>query len=125
MSDYLIVLVNNDNQQFIKKGKIILDEQNRARLVGALRVVDEVIIGVDKDDPSYPITETLRLVADKYPDDELIFCNGGDDRSRDGELPGPEAALCREKGITMVSGIGDTSKFDSSSRINKELGHEE
>lgn len=124
MGDYLIVLVNNDEQQMIKKGKIILNEENRARLVGALRIVDEVIIGIDKDDPSYPITESLALVADKYPHDELVFCNGGDDRSNDGELPGPEAEMCRKRGITMAFGVGGTSKFDSSSRINKETGVE-
>ena len=32
MGDYLIVIVNNDIHQMVKKGKIILDENNRARL---------------------------------------------------------------------------------------------
>lgn len=124
MGDYLIVIVNNDIHQVVKKGKIILDEQNRARLVGALKPVDEVIIGIDPEDPTWPSTLSLELVANKYPDDELIFCNGGDDRSGSGELPGPEAEMCRKKGIKMVFGVGGTSKADSSTRINQATGHE-
>jgi len=123
MGDYLIVIVNNDIHQMTKKGKIILDEKNRARLMGALRDVDEVIIGIDKEDPKWPSTETLRLVTDMYPDDELIFANGGDRPDPDA-LPGPEAEVCRERGIKMVFGAGE-GKPDSSSRINQALGHEE
>lgn len=124
MGDYLIVIVNNDIHQMVKKGKIILDEQNRARLIGALRAVDEVVIGIDPEDPAWPSTKTLELIANKYPNDELIFCNGGDDRSSSGELPGPEAEMCRQKGIKMVFGVGGTEKADSSTRINQALGHE-
>ena len=122
--DYLIVIVNNDIHQMVKKGKIILDENNRARLVGSLKPVDEVVIGIDPEDPTWPSTKTLELIANKYPDDELIFCNGGDDRSSDGELPGPEAEMCRSKGITMLFGVGGNEKADSSTRINKATGEE-
>ena len=125
MGDYLIVIVNNDIHQVVKKGKIILDENNRARLMGALRDVDEVIIGIDAEHPTYPSTKTLELIADRYPDDELIFCNGGD-RTATNALPGPEAEMCRKKGIKMVFGVGshEVEKRDSSSRINQDLGHE-
>ena len=127
MGDYLIVIVNNDIHQMTKKGKIILDENNRARLMAAIRDVDEVIIGIDPEDPTWPSTRTLELIADKYPDDELIFCNGGD-RDDTVALPGLEADLCRERGIKMVFGVGTDvrglMKPDSSSRINQALGHE-
>jgi cytidyltransferase-like protein len=128
LGDYLIVIVNNDIHQMVKKGKIILDEENRARLMAALKPVDEVIVGIDPEHPNYPSTETLRLIADKYPDDELIFANGGD-RSDADRLPGPEGDLCIERGIKMVFGVGTEVrglvKPDSSSRINQALGHEE
>lgn len=124
LGDRLLVIVNNDAQQVEKKGKIILDENNRARLMRALRVVDEVVIGIDPAGNHWPSTETLELVADKYPDDELIFANGGD-RPDPTALPGPEAEMCRKKGIKMVFGIGGETKADSSSRINQDLGHEE
>lgn len=115
LGDKLIVIVNNDKQQMIKKGKIILDEQNRTRLVEALGVVDEVVLAVDEDPP---VIETLRLIAKRYPMDELIFANGGD---RDSDTVTPEAAVCHELGIEMVYGVGG-AKSDSSTRINQALG---
>ena len=124
MGDWLIVVVNNDVQQMIKKDKIILSEDNRARLIGALRDVDEVIIAIDQDPP---VTKTLEMIANKYPNDELIFANGGD-RSDADRLPGPEGDLCVERGIKMVFGVGtDVRGFvkpDSSTRINQALGHQ-
>lgn len=123
LGDHLIVLVNNDAQQIEKKGKIILDEQNRARLMRALRDVDEVIIGIDPAGNHWPSTRTLEFVADKYQNDELIFANGGDRPSPDA-LPGPEAEMCRKKGIKMVFGVGGDTKADSSTRINQAIGHE-
>jgi cytidyltransferase-like protein len=124
LGDYLIVAVNNDAQQIEKKGKIILDEQNRARLMAALRDVDEVIIGIDPAGNHWPSTQTLELIANKYPDDELIFANGGDRPDPDA-LPGPEVEMCRQKGIQMVFGIGGETKADSSTRINQALGSED
>jgi glycerol-3-phosphate cytidylyltransferase/D-beta-D-heptose 7-phosphate kinase/D-beta-D-heptose 1-phosphate adenosyltransferase len=120
----LLVIVNNDEQQIEKKGKIILDEQNRARLMRALRDVDEVIIGIDPAGNHWPSTKTLEFIANQYSNDELIFANGGDRPDPDA-LPGPEAQMCREKGIKMVFGVGGTNKADSSTRINQALGHPE
>ena len=37
LGDKLIVIVNNDIQQHLKKGKVILDEKNRLRLMRALK----------------------------------------------------------------------------------------
>lgn len=123
LGDKLIVIVNNDIQQMTKKGKIILPEDNRARVMGALKHVDEVIVAIDKEDPKYPVTDTLSMVADRYPQDELIFCNGGDRVDPDA-IPGPEAQMCRTRGIEMVFGVGGDEKADSSTRINQELGYQ-
>jgi len=124
MGDWLIVVVNNDVQQVMKKDKIILSEDNRSRLIRALRDVDEVVVSIDQD-PS--VTRTLEMIANKYPNDELIFANGGD-RSDADRLPGPEGDLCVERGIKMVFGVGtDVRGFvkpDSSTRINQALGHQ-
>ncbi|MDB5180910.1 MAG: glycerol-3-phosphate cytidylyltransferase [Candidatus Saccharibacteria bacterium] len=116
LGDRLIVIVNNDIQQVLKKDKIILPEQNRARVLAALRHVDEVIIALD-DDP--PVIKTLEAIANKYPEDELIFANGGD---RDSEKAIPEGAICRKHNIQMIFGVGG-DKADSSTRINQALGH--
>jgi len=123
LGDKLIVIVNNDIQQMTKKGKIILTEQNRARLMGALKYVDEVVIAIDKEDPKYPVTDTLSMLADRYPNDELIFANDGD-RVDPNALPGPEAAMCEKRGIKMVFNISGFGKADSSTRINQELGYQ-
>jgi len=118
MGDKLIVIVNNDDQQVMKKGKVILTAENRARLIGALRDVDEVMIAVD-DDPT--VIKSLEKVALKYPNDELVFANGGD---RDSEKAIPEGDVCRQYNIEMVFGVGGTEKADSSTRINQAMGHD-
>ena len=117
MGDKLIVVVNNDTQQILKKGKIILDEKNRVRLLSALRDVDQVILAVDSD--PYVI-ETLEMIAKNHPEDELTFANGGD---RDTSAAVPETAICEQYGIKMVFNAG-VGKPDSSTRINQALGHE-
>lgn len=117
LGDKLIVIVNNDQQQLLKKGKIILDEQNRMRLVDALGIVDETILAIDQD-PT--VKQTLQHIAERYPKDELVFANGGD---RDSDNVTPEATVCHELGIKMVYSVGGC-KADSSTRINQALGHE-
>ena len=124
LGDRLLVIVNTDAQQIEKKGKVILDENNRARLRAALRDVDEVVIGIDPAGNHWPSTKTIEFVADKYAGNEIIFANGGD-RPDPEALPGPEAEMCRQKGVKMVFGVGGDVKADSSTRINQELGHEE
>ena len=117
MGDKLIVIVNNDIQQVIKKGKVILNEQNRARLMGALRVVDDAVISIDED-PT--VIRTLQMIAIQHPNDKLIFANGGD---RDSEKVIPETAVCHDYNIEMVMAVGGVDKADSSTRINQALGH--
>ncbi len=118
MGDKVVVIVNNDVQQMLKKGKIILDEQNRVRLMKALRDVDDVMLSVDQD-PT--VIESLKKVAEKYKGEELVFANGGD---RDSGKVVPETATCEEYGIEMVFEAGGNTKADSSTRINQATGHE-
>lgn len=120
LGDYLIVIVNNDKQQLLKKGKVILDEMNRMRLMSALRAVDEVKLSIDTEPP---VIKTLREIAVKYPKDQLIFANGGD---RDGQRVVPETDICEKLGIEMVFGVGsdEVIKRDSSTRINQATGRE-
>lgn len=120
LGDHLIVIINNDDQQILKKGKIILDQDNRSRLMKALKHVHEVIISIDKDPP---VIETLKQIRGMYPDDEISFANGGD---RDGERAVPESEICKELNIKMLFGIGshEVIKRDSSTRINQATGKE-
>lgn len=118
MGDRLIVIVNNDKQQLLKKGKIILDEKNRLRLLRAIRGVDQVVLSIDEEPP---VIHTLEMIAKQYPGDELIFANGGD-RST-GQVV-PETEVCERYNIAMVFDAGGTQKSDSSTRINQATGHE-
>lgn len=122
MGDKLVVVVNNDKQQLLKKGKIILDEENRTRLMRALRDVDEVVLSIDSDPP---VISTLEKVAKAHPNDELIFAQGGD---RDSDKVNPETDICNKYNIKIVYGVGTDIrghvKPDSSTRINRATGHE-
>jgi glycerol-3-phosphate cytidylyltransferase/D-beta-D-heptose 7-phosphate kinase/D-beta-D-heptose 1-phosphate adenosyltransferase len=118
-ADEVIVIVNNNAQQMMKKGKVILDEVDRLRIVQALRAVDHAFIAIDED---RTVSASLAKVAADFPDHQLIFANGGD-RSSDEVVP--ETAVCRENNIEMVFDMGGTTKADSSSRINVEMGIED
>lgn len=123
LGDYLIVSVNNDKAQMIKKGKVILDEKNRMRLIRSLRLVDEVVLSLDED---LGQAKTLREIRAMYPDDELIFANGGDRDPNKHALPETETQACIDCNIQTVFGVGshEVEKRDSSTRINQETGHE-
>jgi cytidyltransferase-like protein len=117
LGDEVIVIVNNNAQQEIKKGKVIMDEADRLRLVRALRNVDHAMIAVDTD---RTVSASLATIADDFADRTLMFANGGD---RKPEFV-PEAQICGERGIELVFGVGGDDKADSSSRINVALGLE-
>jgi glycerol-3-phosphate cytidylyltransferase/D-beta-D-heptose 7-phosphate kinase/D-beta-D-heptose 1-phosphate adenosyltransferase len=107
----LIVIVNNDVQQEMKKGRIILPLDHRLEIVQALRITDEAVAAVDGD---ATVKRTLQAIRDKYPEAELIFANGGD-RSSASRVA--EAAVCAELRIGLRFGIGGEEKADSSTRI--------
>ena len=122
LGNKLIVVVNNDKQQLLKKGKIILNEENRMRLMRALRDVDDVVLSIDENPP---VINTIELIAKQHPDVQLIFAQGGD---RNSDKVNPEADICRKYGIKIVYGVGTDIrglvKPDSSTRINQAVGHE-
>ena len=118
LGDRLIVIVNNDLQQKKKKGKVILAQQDRLRIVKALSIVDEACVSID-DDSS--VKKTIESIALKNQQFNLIFANGGD-RNEPSDIP--EVDVCREHKIQLIFGAGGSTKRDSSTRINTELGIE-
>ena len=100
----LVVAINNDAQTIQKKGFVFMPAEEKAKIIRAIKWVDEVIISIDKDTSQ---CETLRLVK---PD---IFAKGGDRYAY--EIP--EAAVCRELGIKIIDGLG--AKVQSSSELVK------
>lgn len=118
LGDRLIVIVNNDLQQKKKKGKVILPQQDRLRIVKALSIVDEACVAID-DDSS--VKKTIESIALKNQQFNLIFANGGD-RNQPSDIP--EVDVCKEHKIQLIFGVGGSTKRDSSTRINTELGIE-
>ena len=118
LGDKLIVIVNNDVQQKLKKGKIIMQEEERLEVVKAMRYVDEAMIAVD-DDPT--VSKSIETIALRYSNYKIVFGNGGD--RKDPSLI-PEVPICEKYGITMEFGVGGNDKPNSSSNINRLLGRE-
>ena len=118
LGDRLVVIVNNDLQQKKKKGKVILPQQDRLRIVKALSIVDEACVAID-DDSS--VKKTIESIALKNQQFNLMFANGGD-RNQPSDIP--EVDVCREHKIQLIFGVGGSTKRDSSTRINTELGIE-
>ena len=102
LGDILVVIVNNDKQTLLKKGKVLVTAKDRIDVVKALQCVDLVIESVDED------RTVCKTLAALHPD---IFTNGGDQSNESI----PEAEVCDKLGIQMVDGLG--SKVESSSDI--------
>jgi len=122
LAPHLVVIVNNDRQQLLKKGRILMTEDDRHAIVAELRSVDEAFVAVDYD-PT--VVASLRSVRERYPYAELLFCNGGDRSDVGDPVPSAEAHLTEEIGLQMVYGVGGEDKSDSSSRINEELSRDD
>ena len=104
LGDILVVIVNNDKQTIMKKGKVLVSAEDRLKVVRALDCVDLAIESVD-DDRS--VCKTLSAI---HPH---IFTNGGD-QTNDSI---PETKVCERLGIKMIDGLGN--KIESSSDIIK------
>lgn len=98
--DKLVVIVNNDEQAKLKKGRAFMPVEERAQILQSLRLVDQVYISFDED---RTVCKTLEMI---HPD---VFCNGGD-QNNDSI---PEAGICEKLGIELVDGLGE--KVQSSS----------
>ena len=118
LGNYLIVIVNNDRQQMLKKGKIIMGESERLEIVKSVKYVDEAVLSIDND-PT--VRATLEMIAKKHAENEIIFANGGD--RKDPSLI-PESSVCDRFDIKMEFGVGGNDKPNSSSNINKLRGAE-
>ena len=108
LGDKLIVLLNSDEWLIKKKGKNFLPFKERALILESIKFVDEVLSF--PDDKLGSCTLGLKLIKEKYPKDELIFCNGGDRNKQN--IPEQEV-----KDIDLKFNIGGNFKKNSSSKI--------
>ena len=115
LSDYLIVALNSDDWLINKKKKVFMTFEERKNILINLRFVDEVI-GFEDDDKG-SCMNALNKIKKKYPNHDLVFCNGGD-RNKSNI---PEMAV---KNITFKFGIGGSGKQNSSSWLLKNWKHE-
>ena len=100
LGDKLIVIINNDIQAKRKKGKPFMPQGERAKIVAALKSVDEIFVSIDEDSTVCKSLEFLK---------PNIFAKGGD---RFGSEV-PESGVCNEHGIQLVDRLGE--KIQSSS----------
>ena len=100
IGDKLIVIVNNDLQAKLKKGKSFMIEDDRMKIISSLKCVDETFLSIDTDQTQCKSLEKIK------PD---FFVNGGD-RKND-EIP--ESEVCKKLDIKIVDNLG--KKIRSSS----------
>ena len=108
LGDKLVVIVNNNHQCKLKKGKPFMDELDRMRIVESLGIVDEVFLSIDSD------RSVCKSLEEIKPD---IFANGGDRATSEV----PESVVCKKYNIEMVDGLGDKIRSSSSLTGLKEI----
>ena len=101
-----MVIVNNDEQAILKKGKAFMPVDERIKIIKELKCVDYVVKSVDLD---RTVCKTLETVEPR----PTYFCNGGDQNNNSI----PESEICNKLGIELRDGFGD--KIQSSSWLIK------
>ncbi len=108
LGDYLVVIVNNNLQCKLKKGKFFMDENDRVEIVKNLKSVDEVFLSIDDDKT---VCKSLKKLKPS------IFANGGDRKNY--EIP--ESKVCDMYGIEIIDGLGDKIRSSSDLTGIKEI----
>ena len=110
LGDKLIVALNSDNWLINKKGKFFMPFNERKNIIENLKKVD-FVIDFDDDEHGTAINALIK-VKEMYPDDHIIFANGGD-RHKDNI---PEMSV---KEVDFQFSVGGDDKKNSSSWILK------
>ncbi len=108
--DKLIVALNSDAWLENKKGKFFMPFDDRKSIIESMSYVDEVIDF--KDDEVGSCINALAKAKKLYPNDEIIFANGGDRNNTNI----PEMSV---SGIEFIFSVGGDDKKNSSSWILK------
>ena len=108
--DKLIVALNSDQWLINKKGKAFMPFEERKTIIENLRVVDEVIDF--EDDEIGSCINALKKIKLKFPDDKILFANGGD-RNKE-NIPEMEV-----NDVEFLFSVGGDDKKNSSSWILK------
>ena len=100
LGDKLVVIVNNNHQCVLKKGKPFMDDSDRVKIIKSLKMVDEVYLSIDRD------KTVCASLMDIKPD---IFANGGDRNTYEV----PESIICKKYNINMIDGLGNKIRSSS------------
>ena len=107
LGDQLVVGVNSDEWLIRKKRKAFMPIHERQAVVQSIKYVDYVIRFDDNDDSAILL---LKLVKQTWPNDKIIFANGGDrNESNNREISVED--------VEFVYGVGGSMKLNSSSKI--------
>lgn len=113
VGDILIVIVNSDHQRELKGSKEFMNEDERLRIVEALKPVDFALISSDEDKTQ---NRTLKEIWTMFNRTfNIVFANGGDQTNESI----PESETCDFLNIKMIDGLG--KKVQSSSWLLKQL----
>jgi cytidyltransferase-like protein len=110
LGDQLIVGINSDEWLACKKGRAFMPWNERLCVLNNLRQVDEVYTFDDEDGTACHLLQQVRA---HYPNDKIVFANGGD-RTADNI---PEMSI---PGVEFAFGVGGADKANSSSWILQE-----
>jgi len=112
LGDILVVGVNSDAWLTRKKGAPFMPLLERTNIVRNLKMVDYVI---DFNDNDGSARHAIQMVRQSYPQDQIIFANGGDRTNEN--IPEMDVADTDTK---FVFGVGGFNKANSSSWILEE-----
>lgn len=109
LGDTLVVGVNSDAWLTRKKGKPFMPFRERLEIVQSIKYVDYVMAFNDDDDSAILLIDNVKKT---WPNDEIIFANGGDrieSNNREKDV----------KDVMFIYGVGGSHKMNSSSEILK------
>ena len=109
LGDILVVGVNSDSWLQRKKGQAFMPLLERTNIIRKLECVDYVI---DFNDSDNTAKHAIQKVRQNYPQDQIIFANGGD--RVDTNIPEMDVNL---PNVRFAFGIGGFNKLNSSSTI--------
>jgi cytidyltransferase-like protein len=115
LGDLLVVGVNSDDWLQRKKGRSFMPLLERTNIIRNIKGVDFVI---DFDDKDNTAKHAIWMVRQSYPQDKIIFANGGDRTASN--IPEMDVI---DNNLEFVFGIGGEDKKNSSSWILEEWKH--
>ena len=112
LGDTLVVGINSDSWLVRKKGQAFMPSTERITIIENLKVVDHCLLFDDSDGSA---KEAIRNVRKLFPNDRIIFANGGDRIATNI----PEFDIVDDN-LIFKFGVGGENKMNSSSWILQE-----